>query len=247
MDLGDMICAASPYSNVQCLEWCRAGGSGRPASVLLLQIRNRSSIGILHCTLHNRPFFHVIMRVAWRHDVRLESIFRCAMPRVVQSGRRWAPSKCATSLAPWGQFQQTSRTLHNRPLFPPCPVCDAWSGGHGDAVGAPQVCYFDSKAAVSALYRPWYLIRTLHNRPFFCTPCGSRGSMEKCWTSDPTVAGPHGVAVALRIPNPTTAVRFRLRSLLAKCTQTAGFEPAHAEHTRLAGEPRNHLGTSAFG
>ena len=25
--------------------------------------------------------------------------------------------------------------------------------------------------------------------------------------------GPHGVAVALRIPNPTTAVRFRLRSL----------------------------------
>ena len=27
--------------------------------------------------------------------------------------------------------------------------------------------------------------------------------------------------------------------------QTAGFEPAHAEHTRLAGEPRNHLGTSA--
>ena len=28
-------------------------------------------------------------------------------------------------------------------------------------------------------------------------------------------------------------------------TQTAGFEPAHAEHTRLAGEPRNHLGTSA--
>ena len=30
-------------------------------------------------------------------------------------------------------------------------------------------------------------------------------------------------------------------------TQTAGFEPAHAEHTRLAGEPRNHLGTSAAG
>ena len=29
-------------------------------------------------------------------------------------------------------------------------------------------------------------------------------------------------------------------------TQTAGFEPAHAEHTRLAGEPRNHLGTSAM-
>ena len=29
--------------------------------------------------------------------------------------------------------------------------------------------------------------------------------------------------------------------------QTAGFEPAHAEHTRLAGEPRNHLGTSACG
>ena len=28
-------------------------------------------------------------------------------------------------------------------------------------------------------------------------------------------------------------------------SQTAGFEPAHAEHTRLAGEPRNHLGTSA--
>ena len=28
-------------------------------------------------------------------------------------------------------------------------------------------------------------------------------------------------------------------------TQTAGFEPAHAEHTRLVGEPRNHLGTSA--
>ena len=28
--------------------------------------------------------------------------------------------------------------------------------------------------------------------------------------------------------------------------QTAGFEPAHAEHTRLAGEPRNHLGTSAM-
>lgn len=84
----------------------------------------------------------------------------------------------------------------------------------------------------------------------------SRGSMEERWTSDPTVAGsspaaivlcmgPHGVAVALRIPNPTTAVRFRLRSLLVKCTQTAGFEPAHAEHTRLAGEPRNHLGTSA--
>ena len=24
MDLGDMICAASPYSSVQCLEWCRA-------------------------------------------------------------------------------------------------------------------------------------------------------------------------------------------------------------------------------
>ena len=28
-------------------------------------------------------------------------------------------------------------------------------------------------------------------------------------------------------------------------TQTAGFEPAHAEHTRLADEPRNHLSTSA--
>ena len=31
-----------------------------------------------------------------------------------------------------------------------------------------------------------------------------------------------------------------------KMSQTAGFEPAHAEHTRLAGEPRNHLGTSAW-
>ena len=30
-------------------------------------------------------------------------------------------------------------------------------------------------------------------------------------------------------------------------TQTAGFEPAHAEHTRLAGEPRNHLGTTSAG
>ena len=33
--------------------------------------------------------------------------------------------------------------------------------------------------------------------------------------------------------------------VVPKSSQTAGFEPAHAEHTRLAGEPRNHLGTSA--
>ena len=30
-------------------------------------------------------------------------------------------------------------------------------------------------------------------------------------------------------------------------SQPAGFEPAHAKHTRLAGEPRNHLGTAAVG
>ena len=35
------------------------------------------------------------------------------------------------------------------------------------------------------------------------------------FTGDAGSRGPHGVAVALRIPNPTTAVRFRLRSLFS--------------------------------
>ena len=47
---------------------------------------------------------------------------------------------------------------------------------------------------------------------------------------------PHGVAVALRIPNPTTAVRFRLRSLFrqwfASCTKkkNKGHQPQHVPH-----------------
>ena len=84
-----------------------------------------------------------------------------------------------------------------------------------------------SKCATSKQHNrsSWYHHCTLHNRPFFRISCRSRGSMEERWTSDPTVAGSspaaivlcvgsHGVAVALRIPNPTTAVRFRLRSSL---------------------------------
>ena len=53
-------------------------------------------------------------------------------------------------------------------------------------------------------------------------------------------------AVNLQVAGSNPAGGVLLPSASAQRTQTAGFEPAHAEHTRLAGEPRNHLGTSAL-
>ena len=45
-----------------------------------------------------------------------------------------------------------------------------------------------------------------------CRACVARCRMLRQPTGAVASARPHGVAVALRIPNPTTAVRFRLRS-----------------------------------
>ena len=67
-----------------------------------------------------------------------------------------------------------------------------------------------------------------------------------------SIASTHGlVGYDVASTRRRSSVRIRVGVLLCawqvvkRRTQTAGFEPAHAEHTRLAGEPRNHLGTSA--
>ena len=46
---------------------------------------------------------------------------------------------------------------------------------------------------------------------------------------------PHGVAVALRIPNPTTAVRFRLRSLFWQRSPMAQSVARQAVNLQVAG------------
>ena len=108
----------------------------------------------------------------------------------------------------------------------------AWRNGSASVPGAGG-CGFDPHRGCffeDAPLAQWIARWTSNPKVAGSSPAGgiafgarSRGSMEERWTSDPTVAGsspaaivlcvgPHGVAVALRIPNPTTAVRFRLRS-----------------------------------
>ncbi len=61
-----------------------------------------------------------------------------------------------------------------------------------------------------------------------------------------TPAAEHLCQLKREKDNPSRAFFVHLLFCRGKSSQTAGFEPAHAEHTRLAGEPRNHLGTSAL-